>query len=102
MSTPPTKAPESAADHASKSEATTLQTEPQGAPAGQDAKETDATDGPAGRAKVIIVRALASSFRRAGRTWTREPTRVAYNELTTEQVEALLAEPMLDVRVVEA
>ncbi|WP_300335635.1 HI1506-related protein [Accumulibacter sp.] len=55
----------------------------------------------ADQAKVIVVRALAEGFRRAGRSWTRAPTRLAADALSSDQIEALRAEPMLDVRIVE-
>lgn len=45
----------------------------------------------------LIVTAKTEGFRRAGRAWSREPTRVEAGELTDDQVEALFAEPMLDV-----
>lgn len=48
----------------------------------------------------IEVRSLASSFRRAGRTWTRAPEVVAIDELTSEQLQALENEPELSVKPV--
>mgnify|MGYP000930242870 CR=1 FL=1 len=55
----------------------------------------------AGTPTALVISSRAEGFRRAGRGWTREPTRVAYDDLTAEQIEALQAEPMLDVRIVE-
>lgn len=90
MSPPPAKAPESATEHAPKTEETPVTL----------AEAAAATAG-TGPLKVIIVRALADGFRRAGRGWTREPTRVAYDALSAEQIAALQAEPMLNVQIVE-
>jgi hypothetical protein len=43
------------------------------------------------------VTAQVDGFRRAGRAWSREQTRVEISDLTDDQVEALFAERMLDV-----
>lgn len=51
-------------------------------------------------AQALIVTAKVEGFRRAGRAWSREPKTVSIDEFTPEQVEALLAESMLDVSVV--
>lgn len=45
----------------------------------------------------LLVTAKKEGFRRAGRAWSRTETRVEIAELTDDQVEALFAEPMLDV-----
>lgn len=45
----------------------------------------------------LLVTAQVEGFRRAGRAWSKTQTRVEAAELTDRQVEALLAEPMLDV-----
>lgn len=50
--------------------------------------------------KSLIVSAKTEGFRRAGRAWSKAETTVDADNLTEEQVEALLAEPMLNVAVV--
>ena len=50
----------------------------------------------------LIVRSLSAGFRRAGRAWPTEEVTVAASELTAEQIEQILAEPMLVVIVVHA
>lgn len=45
----------------------------------------------------LIVSAKAEGFRRAGRAWSKAPTTVPVEELDGDQVQALLAEPALDV-----
>lgn len=51
-------------------------------------------------AKTLIVTAKAEGFRRAGRPWSTTPETVNVADFTADQVNALLAEPMLDVVVV--
>lgn len=51
-------------------------------------------------AKALVVSAKADGFRRSGRRWTVEAQTVDIDEFSADQVEALLAEPMLDVVVV--
>lgn len=51
------------------------------------------------KATALLVTARRDGFRRCGRAWSREQTRVPIDELTADEVEALLAEPMLDVVV---
>lgn len=50
----------------------------------------------------LSIRALQGGFRRAGRAWPAEEVTVAIDEFTAEQVEQLLAEPMLIVIPVTA
>lgn len=45
----------------------------------------------------FVVKARRAGFRRAGRAWGTEATRVEVADLTDEQADELLAEPMLDV-----
>lgn len=45
----------------------------------------------------LIVTSKVEGFRRAGLAWGREATRVEVADLADDQVEALFAEPMLDV-----
>ena len=45
----------------------------------------------------LIVRSLSAGFRRAGRAWPAEEVTVSADEFTAEQIEQLLAEPMLVV-----
>jgi len=45
----------------------------------------------------IQVSSKTDGFRRAGRAWTKEPVTVPLEELSEEQVEALLQEPELTV-----
>lgn len=77
--------------------------------AGQQSSEETTTVPPVGAkkanepvAKALIVTAKADGFRRAGRRWSTAEQTVSIDEFTTEQVEALLGEPMLDVVVVVA
>lgn len=51
-------------------------------------------------AKALIVKAKADGFRRAGRRWSATEETVSIDAFTDDQVQALLAEPMLDVVVV--
>lgn len=46
--------------------------------------------------KLVVVSAV-DGFRRAGRAWSKEATEVLAEDLTDEQLEALLNEPMLTV-----
>ena len=45
----------------------------------------------------LVVRSLSAGFRRAGRAWPAEEVTVSADEFTAEQIEQLLAEPMLVV-----
>ena len=47
--------------------------------------------------KSLIVTAKVAGFRRAGRAWGTTAETVSTDEFSDEQIEALLAEPMLDV-----
>lgn len=46
----------------------------------------------------LVISALQPGFRRAGRAWPLEETTVPVEEFSAEQVEALLAEPLLSVK----
>ncbi|MBL0307664.1 MAG: hypothetical protein IPQ25_17040 [Chitinophagaceae bacterium] len=48
----------------------------------------------------LVVRALRPGFRRAGRAWPAEATTVALADLSTEEIAALLAEPLLETELV--
>ena len=48
----------------------------------------------------LIVSAKAEGFRRAGRAWSKKAETVSAEDFADAQIEALLAEPMLDVVVV--
>lgn len=50
----------------------------------------------------IIVTSEVEGFRRAGRVWSRTPTEVAIEEMADKALEALLAEPLLQVTFVAA
>lgn len=50
----------------------------------------------------VQVRALANGFRRAGRAWSTEAETVSIDEFSDEQLEQLVAEPMLSVTFVVA
>ncbi|MEW5893376.1 MAG: HI1506-related protein [Pseudomonadota bacterium] len=50
----------------------------------------------------LVVRSLSAGFRRAGRAWPAEEVTVSTDEFTAEQIEQLLAEPMLVVLPVAA
>ena len=52
-------------------------------------------------ALALTICSKVHGFRRAGRAWSTTAEIVSANEFTEEQVEALLAEPMLDVVVAE-
>lgn len=57
---------------------------------------------PDGKAVVAVrVAAKVDGFRRAGRAWSKAPTEVAIDELDDDQLKALLAEPNLDVVLIE-
>jgi len=45
----------------------------------------------------LVVRSQVAGFRRAGRAWPAEEVTVSADEFTEEQIEQLLAEPMLVV-----
>lgn len=62
-----------------------------------DQTQEHAGAGEAPVAVAIIVTAKTEGFRRAGRAWSRTPTRVEIDELTEGQLDALVAETMLDV-----
>lgn len=49
---------------------------------------------------VLVASRLPQGFRRAGRFWPAAPTRVALTDMTDEQLAQLVAEPMLDTRMV--
>lgn len=54
-----------------------------------------------GLLKALLVRALPEAgFRRAGRHWPAEAVEVPADELTAEQIDALLREPMLHVTLI--
>ena len=71
------------------------------APAKEQAKE-QAKDAAEVKVDKLIVRSLVSGFRRAGRAWPAEEVTVNADEFTAEQIEQILAEPMLVVIVVAA
>lgn len=78
---------------------TTPAPQPDAAPPAKEAKA------PSPKKKDVIATALIISskvegFRRAGRPWSKTEQTVSIDEFTTEQVEALLGESMLDVTVV--
>lgn len=50
----------------------------------------------------LVVRAIQPGFRRAGRAWPAEATTVALADLDAGQIEALLAEPLLETELVAA
>lgn len=60
----------------------------------EDKKAKAAVAGEVGK---LVVRSLSAGFRRAGRAWPAEEVTVAASEFTAEQIEQLLAEPMLVV-----
>jgi hypothetical protein len=45
----------------------------------------------------FLVSAKRDGFRRANRSWRKEQTRVPVDELSEDEVAAIMAEPMLDV-----
>ena len=49
----------------------------------------------------LKVTSKQEGFRRAGRAWSTKPTAIALSELSQEQAEQLLAEPMLVVDIVD-
>jgi hypothetical protein len=52
------------------------------------------------KARTLIVSAKAEGFRRSGRPWSKNAETVSAADFTPEQIEALMREPMLDVKVV--
>lgn len=62
-------------------------------------KRVDAGEGTVDGNKVtqLQVRSQVAGFRRAGRAWPADVVTVSVDEFTAEQVEQLLAEPMLAV-----
>lgn len=66
-----------------------------------DTATGDTQSPPAGgiTAVALLVTAKRDGFRRCGRAWSKEQTRVDINKLSAAEVGALLAEPMLDVVV---
>jgi len=50
----------------------------------------------------LVVRSLSAGFRRAGRAWPVEEVTVSVDEFTVEQIEQLLAEPLLVVLPISA
>lgn len=48
----------------------------------------------------IVISAKVEGFRRAGRAWSKTPTTLSVETFTVEQTEALLNEPMLNVRFI--
>lgn len=48
----------------------------------------------------LMVKAQREGFARAGRRWSAETTTVAIDDFSPAQIEALVAEPMLDVAFV--
>ncbi len=71
---------------------TTSETSPTGGEAASKAGEPIA--------RRLIVSSKAEGFRRAGRAWSKNAETVSVDDFTAEQIEALLAEPMLDVTIV--
>lgn len=49
------------------------------------------------KVQAFLVTAKRDGFRRADRSWSKTETRVEADELSEAQVEAIMAEPMLDV-----
>lgn len=74
-------------------------TPPGGALADVLAAEADMPAAP--MVAAVLVRALPEAgFRRAGRHWPATPVTVAADELSFEQIDALLREPMLHVTLI--
>lgn len=69
------------------------------AAASEKAEKDQASEKSAAEIKVskLLVRSQVAGFRRAGRAWPAEEVTVAASEFTAEQIEQLLAEPMLVV-----
>lgn len=67
---------------------------------GADAAAAPDTD-PRGEPIAIEVSARRDGFRRAGRAWSKEPVIVPLDILGEGELDALLAEPMLTVTVIE-
>jgi len=76
---------------------TTSETPPVGGNAPTN-DESQKTGGPV--AKGLIVSSKTEGFRRSGRSWSKTAETVNADDFTPAQIEALLAEPMLDVVVV--
>lgn len=67
----------------------------------QKATSSDATSAKRESIVGLEVQSKQAGFRRAGRAWPSEATFIALDELTDEQIAALEAEPMLNVKRVE-
>lgn len=63
---------------------------------GQQAGKTSIGESTAG----LAVSSMRDGFRRAGRTFSKQPTVIAVSELSEEEIEAIANEPMLSVRAV--
>ncbi len=80
----------------------TSETSPEGGEVATGASVIETQISQAKVAKTLIVSAKAEGFRRAGRAWSKNAETVSADDFTPAQIEALLLEPMLDVRVVGA
>ncbi len=105
-SAPNTSAPENGSEHQADvsapeagQPASGAATDPVTQP--ENAQGGDKTSPDAGEIKAValLVTAKRAGFRRCNRAWSKEQTRVPIDVLTADEVEALLAEPMLDVVV---
>lgn len=65
--------------------------------ANQGETSSDAKKEKTGKIPGLLVQSKQAGFRRAGRSWATEPTFVALDELTEEQITALEEEPLLVV-----
>lgn len=48
--------------------------------------------------EVILVTPPHDGYRRAGRAWTQEPTRVAVDALSAEQLHELQSDPLITIQ----
>jgi hypothetical protein len=58
----------------------------------------DESTPPSETSEIVVVSSHADGYRRAGRPWTREPTRVARVALTDEQLQALHDDPLIELQ----
>ena len=79
--------------------ATTSETPPNGG-TGADPSVIVTKISEAQDARTLVVSAKAEGFRRAGRAWSKNAETVSAADFTPAQIEALRAEPMLDVTIV--
>ena len=97
-------APAAPASNASATETGSSVSASQGTPPTGGASENNQGIPPAGSTSEtevtvthLLVRSLVPGFRRGGRAWPAEEVKVSVDDLTAEQIEQIMAEPLLNV-----